>query len=598
MPTLDEEEATARVGTEINRIYHSHLLPVEEVSRYHYFHEPEWTLDEITSKPHVMFLGQYSTGKTTFIEHLVGRSFPGQSIGPEPTTDKFTVLLDGPDDRIIPGQSLTVKSNLPYRGLEQFGSAFLERFEGAQFRSELLSKVTLIDTPGVLSGKKQKIDRHYDFAGVAGWFIERCDMIMLMFDTDKLDISDEFSSVIKKLSGHESKVRVILNKADQVDSQRLMKVYGALLWSLGQVMQVSEVVKVYVGNFRSGPLQNDYNASLFDLEKESLMKDFLDIPRGAAIRKINRFVKRARKVKVHALLLDYMKGEMPMIMGKAKKQNEMADDLETIYETLQIRENVARADFPEMTSFREHLKEVELNKLPKLKKSLMEILEGVFSVEVPRLMESIPGSESINQTDPVVLLRQMLISGLPILKHARSGKPQVRWLYCDPSVTTLYWSKKPMADLGALVKDKSRTVPLGAVKEIRKGTELDPDHIPKLGTAVLRRKAKPSDLPLCLSLVLPKRTVDLQCCDKAEAMILFGNLSQHLMDLRSSNRDNDGYDDRLSECFTTTSSSHVESDESSSASGVPCIREQSSMVLEQDDSYDQEENSQPEPMTA
>eukprot|EP00978_Attheya_sp_CCMP212_P036831 scaffold169869_cov84-Attheya_sp.AAC.1 len=32
-------------------------------------------------------------GKTTFIEYLVGKKFPGARVGPEPTTDKFYAIM-------------------------------------------------------------------------------------------------------------------------------------------------------------------------------------------------------------------------------------------------------------------------------------------------------------------------------------------------------------------------------------------------------------------------------------------------------------------------------------------------------------------------
>ena len=83
----------------------------------------------------------------------------------------------------------------------------------------ILKGLTFIDTPGILSGEKQQTDQAYDFSGVIEWFSERVDIILLLFDAHKLDISDEFRSSIEVMKGNEDKIRIVLNKADQVDQQ-------------------------------------------------------------------------------------------------------------------------------------------------------------------------------------------------------------------------------------------------------------------------------------------------------------------------------------------------------------------------------------------
>lgn len=87
---------------------------------------------------------------------------------------------------------------------------------------KLLEHITFVDTPGVLSGEKQRTQRSYEFTGVTSWFAAKCDLILLLFDPHKLDISDEFKRVIGSLRGHDDKIRVVLNKADQIDTQQVV----------------------------------------------------------------------------------------------------------------------------------------------------------------------------------------------------------------------------------------------------------------------------------------------------------------------------------------------------------------------------------------
>lgn len=204
-------------------------------------------------------MGQYSTGKTTLIKHLLGCEFPGMRIGPEPTTDRFIAIMHDDKEGVIPGNALVVDPNKQYRPLSKFGNAFLNRFQCSTVNSPVLKTISIVDTPGILSGEKQRVDRGYDFTGVLAWFAERVDRIILLFDAHKLDISDEFRRSIEALHGHDDKIRIVLNKSDMVDHQQLMRVYGALMWSLGKILKMPEVARVYIGSFWDQQLRNDLN---------------------------------------------------------------------------------------------------------------------------------------------------------------------------------------------------------------------------------------------------------------------------------------------------------------------------------------------------
>lgn len=282
----------------LKKVYRQKLLPLELQYNFHDFHSPQLDDSDFDAKPMILLVGQYSTGKTTFIKYLLERDFPGIRIGPEPTTDRFIAVMYDTKEGVIPGNALVVDPKKQFRPLAKFGNAFLNRFQCSTLPSPVLMGMSIVDTPGILSGEKQRVDRGYDFTGVLEWFAERVDRILLLFDAHKLDISDEFRRSIEALRGHDDKIRIVLNKADMVDHQQLMRVYGALMWSLGKVLQTPEVARVYIGSFWDKPLTYTANQILFEDEKQDLFRDIQSLPRNAALRKLNDLIKRARLAKV------------------------------------------------------------------------------------------------------------------------------------------------------------------------------------------------------------------------------------------------------------------------------------------------------------
>ncbi len=367
------------------------IRPLEEAYKFGHFFSPLLTEGDFEAKPSVLLLGQYSTGKTTFIKYLLGREYPGLHIGPEPTTDRFVVVAHGPDDRRTPGNTLVVQPDKPFTGLAQFGNGFLAKFESATCDNRLLEEITLVDTPGVLSGEKQRVERSYDFVDVCGWFAARCDLILLLFDPYKLDVSDEFKAVISTLRGHDDKVRVVLNKADGVDAQQLMRVYGALMWSLGKVFKNPEVCRVYVGSFNAGaPIREDVNPAgkaLFEKEQEDLLHDLYEIPARSCDRRVNEFVKRLRAARIHFLIMGHLRKQVPYF-GQRKAQERLLANLEREFDAVRREHHLHAGDFPDVGRYREILSAFDLSKFPKLDKGMVKALDDALAVDVPALVKA------------------------------------------------------------------------------------------------------------------------------------------------------------------------------------------------------------------
>ena len=64
-----EGEMYQTVTEGLQSLYTRKLLPLEETYLFHDFHSPALEAADFQSKPMVLLVGQYSTGKTTFIRY-------------------------------------------------------------------------------------------------------------------------------------------------------------------------------------------------------------------------------------------------------------------------------------------------------------------------------------------------------------------------------------------------------------------------------------------------------------------------------------------------------------------------------------------------
>jgi hypothetical protein len=227
----------------------------------------------LTAPPMVLMLGNHSSGKSSMINHLLGRNI--QRTGVAPTDDGFTFLLHGEAERNIDGQTLTTTPDLPFGELPRFGPGLVQHCYGRFLDVSLLQHVRLIDSPGMIDAAGAKADRPYDFLKVVRWMAERCDLVLLFFDPEKPGTTGETLHVLTEaLHGVDHKLHIVMNKMDLFEGLRdFARTYGALCWNLSRSLPTKDMPHIYTTvipelarNNSDMPLET-FAAALLELEQ-------------------------------------------------------------------------------------------------------------------------------------------------------------------------------------------------------------------------------------------------------------------------------------------------------------------------------------------
>lgn len=216
------------------------LLPIASGQRYELA-----PTSAIKAPPMILLLGNHSSGKSSLINHLLGRKV--QRTGVAPTDDGFTVLMHGSDEHSLDGDALCTHPDLPFKDLSRFGPGLVQHMQGQFLDNDMLKQVRLIDSPGMIDASGASSERLYDFTAVIRWFAEHCDLILLFFDPEKPGTTGETVNTLNEaLSGVDHKLRIVMNKMDLFDGIRdFARTYGALCWNLSRSIHSKDMPHIY-----------------------------------------------------------------------------------------------------------------------------------------------------------------------------------------------------------------------------------------------------------------------------------------------------------------------------------------------------------------
>ena len=201
-------------------------------------------------RPVVLVLGNYSSGKSTFINELLGREV--QRTGQAPTDDSFTIITapePGAGEAELPGADLVNDSRLPFGVFKDFGEQFIAHFRMKKVAVPLFENLAVIDSPGMLDSVSER-DRGYDYAAVIREFARLADLVVLMFDPHKAGTIQETYTTIRNILPEavgEDRLLFVLSRVDECDNLAdLLRSYGTLCWNLSQMTGRKDIPRIFL----------------------------------------------------------------------------------------------------------------------------------------------------------------------------------------------------------------------------------------------------------------------------------------------------------------------------------------------------------------
>lgn len=308
MSTALMPEVVKKVEDRARSAYQDTLDPISK--RFEFEGAPP--ASETSGPPMVLLLGNHSSGKSSFINYLVGEDL--QRTGIAPVDDGFTIIAHGDGEADKDGETVVTNPKLAWQDLSRFGPRFLSHLKLRQRSFKMLEGLAVIDSPGMIDSASESINRGYDFPAVVRWFAERADVILLLFDPDKPGTTGETLKILtESLAGMEHKLLLVFNKVDRFRTMRdFARAYGALCWNLAKVIPSKDLPHIFT-TFLPNPELGKEGTGLplddFIRQREEVKEQVQHAQQRRLDNVISRLHQHARRLRLHAQVLNQLRKE-------------------------------------------------------------------------------------------------------------------------------------------------------------------------------------------------------------------------------------------------------------------------------------------------
>jgi len=268
-------------------------------------------------KPIALILGNYSSGKSTLINEILGQDI--QRTGQAPTDDSFSVITAPPPADPageIQGATLVNNDKLPFGALKSYGESLFAHIRLKYVDSPLLENLAVIDSPGMMDSVTEK-GRGYDFMGVVADLTKLADLVVLMFDPHKAGtIKETYSTIRNMLPGTsgEDRILFVMSRIDDCDNfADLVRSYGTLCWNLSQMTGRKDIPRIFL---TYSPVAHNGTTAMdiWTSERKELSERILSAPELRISHILHRVDRKANQLRfIIEAMSRYCKGARRML---------------------------------------------------------------------------------------------------------------------------------------------------------------------------------------------------------------------------------------------------------------------------------------------